>query len=79
MKNLKRMDAMIDEYIKQSGGDAPSQIPAPSAPSPQKSPGHARVPFSQEDDDNLVEYLATRPQIGSLLGQKFWQALEQVS
>ncbi|KAL1947116.1 hypothetical protein VTO73DRAFT_14077 [Trametes versicolor] len=75
-KNQKRMDAMIKKYI-QSGGDGPSQIPAPSAPSPQKSPGRARVPFSQEDDDNLVEYLATRPQIGSLNGQKFWQALEQ--
>ncbi|OJT01981.1 hypothetical protein TRAPUB_7515 [Trametes pubescens] len=75
--NKERMDKKIDGFIKKAQRGAPSsQIPAPSAPTPKKSPGRVRVPYSQEDDDNLVEYLATHARAGSLLGEKFWQVLE---
>lgn len=69
------MDKMIDQHVKKLAGDAPSsQTPAVSASAPRKSWGPA--PYSREDEDHLVEYIAAHGSMGRLVDERFWQALD---
>ncbi|KAL7282870.1 hypothetical protein ACG7TL_002283 [Trametes sanguinea] len=78
IRNKPKFDKMIRKYIPKTDGNtnAESQEPPSSQPSTQRS-GDGRVFYTREDDDRLVEYLATHHGGGgALLGQKFWMAME---
>ncbi|KAI9069447.1 hypothetical protein FKP32DRAFT_1586837 [Trametes sanguinea] len=79
VRDQPRFDKMIRKYIKQMKGSSNAE-PAESTssqPSTQQA-GGGRVFYTREDDDRLVEYLATHQGSGgALLGQKFWMTMEE--
>ncbi|KAI0761488.1 hypothetical protein BD413DRAFT_242669 [Trametes elegans] len=74
IRNCERLDKRIAFYVKQASPNF--SIPPPSSPpSPRRDPA-LRVPFTEEDDDRIVEYLATRGhEDDGLLGQRVWKDL----
>ncbi|KAI0628863.1 hypothetical protein C8Q77DRAFT_1161891 [Trametes polyzona] len=73
--NEDKMDRLINKYIGQQSSSAPTP-PAPSRPSVAPSAPHKdRSPFTQEDDDNLAEYIVDHWMPSGMLGQRYWQDL----
>ncbi|KAI0738057.1 hypothetical protein C8Q80DRAFT_1276073 [Daedaleopsis nitida] len=64
----RQLDKLINRFIQRSGQRV-------AAPTPSQD-SRKRVPFTTEDDRNLVEYLAScSPPEGSWLGQKLYSSL----
>ncbi|KAI0823811.1 hypothetical protein BC628DRAFT_1503996 [Trametes gibbosa] len=66
------IDRKISRYIKRPASEAPRPTQGSAAPSSPRREASARVPFSLEDDQNLVEYMATHASRSGLQGQKYW-------
>ncbi|KAI0713770.1 hypothetical protein C8Q76DRAFT_796703 [Earliella scabrosa] len=75
--NEARFDRLITKHIKKFHRGEPSQPSAPVSQQPSTTGKRVRVPFTAEDDQNLVEFLASCDRnAGTRGGQKLYMRLQ---
>ncbi|RPD55312.1 hypothetical protein L226DRAFT_615571 [Lentinus tigrinus ALCF2SS1-7] len=81
--NRARMDHKIAKHIKPGRIPEPATLQKPPPVTPRNtqtasSSQKKRLPFTKEDDQNIVDFLANAsPDLGATKGQKLWITLEE--
>ncbi|KAI0695586.1 hypothetical protein C8T65DRAFT_833102 [Cerioporus squamosus] len=81
VKNHDRLDRIIAKYVKQGGNPEPAtpRNPQPATPGASQAVPASQVKrsyFTEEEDQNIVDFLAhAPPSLGARKGQKIWMFL----
>ncbi|KAH9855713.1 hypothetical protein C2E23DRAFT_723105 [Lenzites betulinus] len=74
--NKTSLDRQIAKYIDKDALNAPVPAQNPSPPPSSRREASERVPFSLEDDRNIIQYLVTHTS-SSPKGQNYWLGLAE--